>query len=227
MIWLDKKIVLGSGSPRRKLLLQEIGLDFRVLISDTDETPLPHHSGEEIAIHLAQEKAEALKDKINENEILVTADTIVWLDELFGKPLNEKIAFEMLKKLNGKKHIVFTGVCLLNKNFKVSFHVESSVYFKNLSDNEIKEYIQLYKPFDKAGSYGAQECLPHGINPCSDKEINFMKSYGLEKLFMNTQTIDSRKRIPLIDHIDGSYFNVMGLPIVELVDELKSIEYGK
>jgi septum formation protein len=221
MIKVNKKIVLGSGSPRRKLLLKEMGIDFRVLVSDTDEIPLSHHTGGEIAVHLAEEKAEALRDKISDDELLITADTIVWKDELLGKPKDANEAFEMLKKLNDKEHIVYTGICLLDKNNKKSICVESKVIFKRLTEDEIKEYISLYKPFDKAGSYGAQECLPEGKNPCSEAEIKFMKNNGFDKLFENTQTSDTRKRIPIIDHIEGSYFNVMGLPIVELVEELK------
>src|SRR6188768_4287629 len=114
MIRLDKKIVLGSGSPRRKLLLEEMGIDFRVLVSDTDETALPDQNGKETAVYLSEEKAKALSNKINDNELLVTADTIVWLDEMLGKPKDENHAYEMLKKLNGKRHIVYTGVCLLD-----------------------------------------------------------------------------------------------------------------
>jgi len=223
MIRLNKKIVLGSGSPRRKQLLQEMGIDFRVLVSNTDETPLPHHSGGEIAMHLAEEKAVALRNSITEDEILITADTIVWMDSLLGKPKDASEAYEILRKLNGREHIVYTGVCLLNNFIRKTICVESKVVFRKLPDDEIKEYIQLYKPFDKAGAYGAQESLPEGKNPCSQEEIDFMKKYDLENLFENTQTKDTRKRIPIIDHIEGSYFNVMGLPVVELVRELELI----
>ncbi len=223
MINLDKKIVLGSGSPRRKQLLKEMGINFRVLISDTDETPLPHHSGGEIAMHLAEEKAEALRDKIDDDEILITADTIVWLDTMLGKPKDENEAFEMLKRLSGRDHIVYSGVCILHRGNRKTICVDSKVIFKKLSDQQINEYVHLYKPFDKAGAYGAQETLPEGKNPCSREELDFMKENELERLFENTQTADTRKRIPIIDHIEGSYFNVMGLPVVELVRELAQI----
>jgi septum formation protein len=220
---LNKKIVLGSGSPRRQLLLKEMEINFRVLLSNTNEIPLPHLTGSEIAVHLAEEKAVALKNQITDDEILVTADTIVWMNELFGKPADEKEAFGILKKLNGKVHFVYTGICILKGEFKLNFYSESKVFFQKLSDDDIRQYILLYKPLDKAGAYGAQECFPEGKNPCTEEEIIFMEKYGFENLFSNTQTRDSRKRIPIIDHIEGSYFNVMGLPVARLYEELVSI----
>ena len=221
MIQLNKKIVLGSGSPRRQLLLKELGLNFRTLISDTAEIPIPGLMGRKIAEYLSDEKAEALKNKINKDEILITADTIVWLNShILNKPANSEEAFNMLSSLSGRKHQVYTGVTIINASTKKTFSVESSVVFKILNENEIRKYISEFKPYDKAGSYGAQECLSEGINPCSENEIKFLNKYQLDNFFEKTLAPEKKKHIPMIDHIDGSYYNVMGLPIVELMEEL-------
>ncbi len=221
MITLNKKILLGSGSPRRQILLKELGVNFRLFKSNTDEIPLPHLLRGDIASYLAEEKANALQGNIHDNEILVTADTIVCIgDQMLGKPADTNEAFDMLTKLNGKQHQVYTAVCIQDQKKRKTICVETDVTFKKLNDDELLEYIDLYKPFDKAGAYGAQECLPIGINPCSEKEKEFLKKYSIENLYERTLSTENKKRIPLIDHIDGSYFNVMGLPIVELIEEL-------
>lgn len=223
MIQLNKKIVLGSGSPRRQLLLKELGLNFRTLISDTAEIPIPGLFGGKIAEYLSEEKADALKNKIYEDEILITADTIVWLNSsMLNKPTDSNAAFKMLSSLSGCKHQVYTGVTIINATSKKTFCVESSVVFKTLKESEIRKYISEFQPFDKAGSYGAQECLSEGINPLSEKEIQFIKKYNLENFFERTLAPEKKKHIQMIDHIEGSYYNVMGLPIVELVEELVS-----
>ena len=216
-----KKLLLGSASPRRIFLFRELGLDFRVLTSETKEIPLPHLVAGDIAVSLAEEKAMALESKRERNELLITADTIVWhFSKMLGKPADSAEAFEMLKLLNGQKHHVYTGVCIMDGQTKKSFQVRSDVVFKKLSDEELKNYIKLYSPFDKAGSYGAQECLPDGMNPCSETEKIFLERNGLTDLLDSTISC-GKSRIALIDHIEGSYFNVMGLPIVELISELE------
>lgn len=221
MFNFKKNILLGSGSPRRKILLEQLGINFRVVVSNADETPLPFLERSDIAKYLSEEKANALKNKINDNEILITADTIVWLDSfMLGKPVNPEDAFNMLNLLSGKKHQVYTGVTLTDIISTKTFCIESNVVFKKLNEIEIRKYIQEYEPFDKAGSYGAQECLSNRINPCSVKEKQFLKTNGLQSFFENTQFPDTKNHIEIIDHIKGSYFNVMGLPIVELIDEL-------
>ncbi len=225
MFNIKKKILLGSGSPRRILLLKELGLNFRVLISDADETPLSDHLRGDIAKYLSEKKAEALKNKIHENEILITADTIVWLDSsMLGKPANSEEAVEMLNLLSGRRHQVYTGVTLTDQSSKKTFCVESNVVFKTLNEIETRKYIQEYQPYDKAGSYGAQECLMEGVNPCSKKEIQFLKNHGIELFFERTLAMDKKKHIPIIEHIQGGYFNVMGLPVVELIDELEAFD---
>ncbi len=225
MLKLKKSILLGSGSPRRKLLLKELGINFRILISNTDEIPLPSMVRGEIAKYLSEEKADKLKSNILENEILITADTIVCLgSKMIGKPGNYDDAFSMLKLLSGQKHQVFTGVTLTDRSYQKTICVESNVVFNVLDDVEIRKYILEYQPFDKAGSYGAQECLMEGINPCSAKEITFLKKYAFENFFQQTLIPETKVRIPIIKEIEGSYFNVMGLPIVELIEELKNFD---
>ena len=217
------QIVLGSGSPRRKQLLSECGFNFIVRTKEIDETPPIGLVRADIAMKLAEMKASALEDTITQNEILVTADTIVCLDDLvLNKPKDAIHASEMLHLLSGKGHQVYTGVCILSRTKKVIFSCETDVYFNRLSDELIEKYIQNYSPYDKAGSYGAQECLPAGLNPCSAKELEFMKTINKSDLFEKTLIKSEKENIPIIQKIEGSYFNVMGLPVVELVDRLNS-----
>jgi septum formation protein len=217
-------IVLGSGSPRRKQLLAECGFNFIVRTKEIDETPPAGLVRSEIAEKLAEMKAEALSDSITEDEILITADTIVCLNDLvLNKPGDAVHASEMLHLLSDRLHQVYTGVCIVSKNQKTVFSCETDVVFNNLSDELIEKYIREFSPFDKAGSYGAQECLPPNINPCSASELEFMRSIGKPNLFENTLVRSDKENIPIIKSINGSYFNVMGLPIVELVNRLNSI----
>lgn len=212
-----KKILLGSGSPRRKQLIEALGFTFRVKQSHTEEIPKPGLRRNEIAEFLAEEKADALSDDRMNDEILITADTIVCLgDKVLNKPGDEDHAMQMLSELNGNTHQVYTGVCIISNSGKKLFSVESDVTFNVLSNDELLSYVRQYKPFDKAGSYGAQECLPARMNPCSESEISFLEKHQLDNLFSETLTNNDHNVIPLIKKIDGSYFNVMGLPIVEL-----------
>ena len=144
------------------------------------------------------------------------------MDEIvLGKPGDSAHAFKMLQLLSGKTHQVFTGVCLMDLHSRYSICVQSNVHFHTLSDIEIKHYIEVYRPFDKAGSYGAQECLPEGVNPCSKEEKIFLERIGEKDLYERTKSKSHAERIPLINYIEGSYFNVMGLPIIELAEELE------
>jgi septum formation protein len=211
------KIVLGSGSPRRKQLLSEAGFHFVVRTKEIDETPPPGLVRNQIAEKLAEMKSDALRFDLAPDEILITADTIVCLgDKVLNKPLDESHAFEMLKALNGNTHQVYTGVCIRKNGESTVFSVKTDVEFNILSDEAIRDYIATCKPFDKAGSYGAQESLPEGINPCSADELKFMRSIGKPDIFKNTLTTGITIKKPLIKGITGSYFNVMGLPIREL-----------
>ena len=152
--------ILGSNSPRRKEILKEIGLDFSIYPSNIDENFNKEINLEDIPVFLAEKKANALKNKLKENDILITADTIViYKNELLSKPENSYQAKEMLEKLSGKSHKVITGVCLLSKNNKSIFSSKTIVTFNDLDKFEIEFYINKYKPFDKAGSYGIQEWI--------------------------------------------------------------------
>lgn len=155
------KILLASKSPRRRQLLSELGYPVEFVDIDIDEhvgTPLP--SGE-VAEHLACRKAAAYpKEKLDGETVLVTADTVVVLEErILGKPADRAEAICMLQRLAGRRHTVYTGVCLLTQKEKISFTERTEVYFRPLSDQEIEYYVDHYRPMDKAGAYGIQEWI--------------------------------------------------------------------
>ena len=183
------EIILASKSPRRQQLLSDLGLKFTVRSMDVVEE-FPEGLGmTEIPIYLAELKAEAFRRHLQENQLVITADTIVWLEgQVLGKPVDYADGFRMLSELSGKKHEVVTGVCLLSAKKKTSFFALTDVWFKSLSNEEIHYYLENYRPYDKAGAYGIQEWIGYvGIN-----------------------------------HIEGSFFNVMGLPIQSLYEQLKT-----
>ena len=155
------KIILGSQSPRRKELLKGLGFYFEIRVKEIDETFSDKLKKQEIPIYLSQQKAADFKNEIeNENILLITCDTIVWInDYALNKPVDIAEAIRMLKTLSGNVHEVFTGVTLTSKEKQVSFFEETKVYFKDLSNEEIEFYIDQFKPFDKAGSYGVQEWM--------------------------------------------------------------------
>ena len=189
MLKLDYHIILASNSPRRRELLSGLGLDYEVrTLPGIDESYPDTLSGEEIPVYISSTKASAYLDALKENELLITADTIVWLDgRVLGKPSDEEDARQMLRDLSGKTHQVITGVTLATTSFQKSFASVSQVTFATLTEEEINYYVTHYHPMDKAGSYGVQEW------------IGFI---GVER-------------------IEGSYFNVMGLPVQRLYRELK------
>ena len=153
-------IILGSNSPRRKKILEELGLKVKVIGSNIDESIIQHKNLEKVPIILAKKKAFALKNKIKSNDLLITADTIVLLkDEILTKPQNEEDAKRILSKISSKTHQVITGVCILINGKEYSFSNTTEVSFDKLDLNEIDFYIKKYKPFDKAGSYGIQEWI--------------------------------------------------------------------
>lgn len=187
-----KKIILASKSPRRRELLAGLDLDFEVRvipgIAENYPDSLP---SERIPQYIAVEKAEAYKGSIAPDEVVITADTVVILnDEIMGKPKDDAQAREMLHKLSGKTHQVTTGVCLTTVSSQKQFHVTSHVTFKLLSDDEIDYYVSHYHPLDKAGAYGIQEWIGY---------------VGVTRL-------------------EGSFFNVMGLPVQRIWEELKTIK---
>ena len=192
-------IILASKSPRRHFLLKELGLDFEIKTKEVDESFRKKLNGKQIALYLCKKKAEAFKSELKPNDLLITADTIVWINnKVLNKPADYDEAMKMLKLLSGKIHTVFTGVCLTcplheergsrgkNSVRQKNFVVSTKVYFKKLTEKEIDFYVSKYKPYDKAGAYGAQEWIGY---------------VGVKKII-------------------GSYFNVMGLPVKELYEEL-------
>ena len=187
------RIVLASNSPRRRELLSGLGLEYEVrTMPGLDESYPEGLSMEEIPQYISRKKAAAYS--LGADEVLITADTIVWLDgEVLGKPADEEEARQMLRKLSGKTHQVVTGVTLTYRNEESlshhSFASVSQVTFAQLSDAEIDYYVTHYRPLDKAGAYGIQEWIGYiGVTS-----------------------------------IEGSYFNVMGLPVQRLYIEMKKL----
>ncbi len=181
-------LVLASQSPRRMKLLEEAGIPFRLAIPLDIEEKYPDGLDKfQIPVYLAELKSKAYGE-IAENEIWITADTIVWQkNRVINKPRDAEDAFEILTSLSGSMHEVITGVCLRKRSGIRTFYSHSEVYFSKLSAEEILHYIETCKPYDKAGGYGIQEWIGY---------------IGIEK-------------------INGSYFNVMGLPVQKLYRELE------
>ena len=183
------RLILASNSPRRKELLAGLGLDYEVrTLPDVDESYPESLQGGDIPLYISRMKADAYKPMLQSDELMITADTIVWMDGMvLGKPRNKYGAIEMLKQLSGGVHYVYTGVSITTQTRQESFYVATEVRFANLTDEEIEYYVDTYQPMDKAGAYGVQEWIGY---------------IGVE-------------------NIQGSYFNVMGLPVQRLYTELK------
>lgn len=184
-------IILASNSPRRRELLSGLDVDYEVRILDNIDESYPNDIPlEDVAECLAIKKANSYTNGLLDNEILITADTIVLIDnEIYGKPKDKADALRMLNGMSNKTHRVITGVCLVSTQKSVSFSSTTSVTFGSLDEGEINYYIDKYKPYDKAGSYGVQEWIGY---------------VGVK-------------------HIEGSYYNVMGLPIFRVYEELKKL----
>ncbi len=189
MVAQGYKIILASNSPRRKELLAGLDISFEVRVAkDIDESYPDHLPTRDIAEYISKKKASAYQKMIADDELVITADTIVVLDhEVMGKPKDETDACRMLHELSGHTHQVITGVTLTTKERQISFSVETDVTFKRLTDEEVHYYVNHYKPYDKAGAYGIQEW------------IGYIGVTGL----------------------NGSYFNVMGLPVQRIYEALK------
>lgn len=171
------KVILASNSPRRKELLSGLGVDYEVkTLPDVDESYPDGLSGEEIAKHIARGKAEAYRSLIQADELVITADTIVWLDgTVMGKPKDEEEAKDMLMRLSGKTHQVITGVCLTTASMQKTFATVTYVTFATLTDEEVDYYVTRYQPMDKAGSYGVQEWIGFvGVENLSGSYFNVM-----------------------------------------------------
>jgi len=189
------KIILASKSPRRQILLKQIGLDFKIIPSNVDEDLSIKLKPEEFVKYYAKRKARAVSIK-NSSSLVIGADTIVSIkNRILGKPSNEKESFEMLKSLSGKTHTVFTGVSIQKKDEKIdlTFFDSTNVTFKNLLDEEIGYYIKKYKPFDKAGSYGIQDWFSVCIKKIEGCYFNVV-GLPLNKFYENfTKCINSGK----------------------------------
>jgi septum formation protein len=159
MISLQKKLILASNSPRRKQLLAEAAFEFSVEALPTDESFPDTLPTEEVAAYISREKAEAFRG-IRPEHIILTADTVVIADhQILAKPIDQSDAFRMLRVLSGRSHEVVTAVSILSDDSIQTVSDSATVYFRELADSEITYYIEQYKPFDKAGSYGIQEWI--------------------------------------------------------------------
>ncbi len=159
MLQFNVPFVLASASPRRRRLLEQLGLRFDVRVPDVDETPVPGQSPQDLVLRLALEKAEPIAESLPE-ALTLAADTVVVLDgELLGKPSDEQEARVMLRALSGRTHTVFTGIALLHSRSDrcVTAAVETKVTFSDLADDEIARYVATGSPLDKAGAYGIQD----------------------------------------------------------------------
>ncbi len=172
----NKHIILASSSPRRQHFFNELGLDFEIRIKEVDEIYPSHLTEVEITDFLAKLKARPFQNELRSNDLLVTADTIVWLDnKAIGKPKNILEAKAMLSNLSGKTHKVISSVCITTKSKQTLINDTTLVKFKILSKSEIDYYIENYKPFDKAGSYGIQEWIGYiGIEKIEGSYFNVM-----------------------------------------------------
>lgn len=185
------KVVLASNSPRRKQLLEQLGVNFTTrVLSGIDESYPQDLPVEEIAEYISQKKATAYCERMTEDELVITADTIVVCgNKVMGKPKDSEDACDMLRELSGRTHKVVTGVTITTKDKTISFSTITEVDFAELTEKEITYYVETYKPLDKAGAYGIQEW------------IGCVGVSGMK----------------------GSYYNVMGLPIFRLYQELKNL----
>ena len=171
------KVVLASNSPRRKELLSGLGIDYEVkTLPDIDESFPGGLSEVETATYIARAKADVYRNIMQPDELIITADTIVWLDgEVMGKPVDDEDARRMLRALSGKTHQVITGVCLMTIDSQKAFATVTDVTFCHLSEEEIDYYVERYRPMDKAGSYGIQEWIGFvGVESISGSYFNVM-----------------------------------------------------
>ena len=171
------KVILASNSPRRKELLAGLGVDYEVrTLPDVDESYPDTLKGADIPLFIAKEKADAYLNMMQPGELMITADTIVWLDgKVLGKPKDREDALQMLRAMSGRAHEVFTGVCITTTEWQRSFTAQTMVRFAELSEEEITYYVDKYKPMDKAGAYGVQEWIGFiGVEDISGSYYNIM-----------------------------------------------------
>lgn len=184
----NKKIILASNSPRRKQFLTDLGVTFSIQPANVNEEYPSFLKGKDIALYIAEQKASVFSN-IADDEIIITCDTVVWIDDTsLEKPQNKEDALQMLQKLSGKTHEVISAVCIKSKEKQILFSDTTFVTFNQLSTEDILFYIETYQPYDKAGAYGIQEWI--GL-------------VGIEK-------------------INGSYTNVVGMPMEKLYKNLNA-----
>jgi septum formation protein len=217
-----RSLILASGSPRRAFLLKECGFELTVNPTNASEDFDADMNVAEVPAFLAQRKAEAAYKIIQPNQLILTADTIVIFDnEILNKPESAKQAIEMLTRLSGNTHKVITAVCLTTQDGMELIEENSWVTFRDLKREDIERYVEHFKPLDKAGAYGAQECLPDNYNPCSGYERDFLNRINKPDMLVKSKPAYSVEPLVAIEEIAGSYFNVMGLPIARLYDKIR------
>lgn len=186
------KLILASASPRRQQLMKDAGFTFEVRLKKIAEDYPKDIPIEKVPEYLSKVKAEAFREELKPDEVLVTADTVVCIhDKILGKPANRAEAIRMLQELSGNRHLVVTGVSVTTCTKQLSFSALTNVFFKTLSAGEVEYYVDIYKPFDKAGAYGIQEWIGY---------------IGIER-------------------IEGSFYNVMGLPVQKLYETLRMLQF--
>lgn len=171
------KVILASNSPRRKELLAGLGVDYEVrTLPDVDESYPDTLQGADIPLYIAKEKADAYRNMLQPGELMITADTIVWLDgRVLGKPKDREDALCMLRDMSGRTHEVFTGVCITTTEWQRSFAAQTEVRFAELSEEEMTYYVDKLQPMDKAGAYGVQEWIGFiGVENISGSYYNIM-----------------------------------------------------
>lgn len=186
------KLILASNSPRRKELLAGLGLPFEVrVLQDIDESFPDDLPVSEVALYIAGKKADAYRTIVNDDELIITADTVVIVgDEILGKPVDEADAERMLRQLSGRIHQVTTGVCLLTASQERRFAVTTDVTFKELSDEEIRYYVTTYKPFDKAGAYGIQEWIGYVGVTCLHGSYYNVMGLPVQRIYETIRTLN-------------------------------------
>ena len=185
------KVILASNSPRRKELLSGIGIDYEVrTLPDVDESYPESLQGADIPLYISQEKADAYRALLQPGELMITADTIVWLDgRVLGKPKDREDALQMLRDMSGRTHEVFTGVCITTTDWQRSFAAQTEVRFAQLTEEEITYYVDRYQPMDKAGSYGVQEWIGFiGVENISGSYFNIM-GLPVQRLYRELKAI--------------------------------------
>lgn len=191
MIDIKKPVLLASASPRRQELIKRVGIPFKTMVKDVDESYPSELEGSSVASYIAKKKAAAYEHEIGNGETVITADTIVVVEgKVLGKPTNKVEALAMLQLLSGKAHEVITAVCIRNSHANNCFESRTTVRFRALEMDEMNHYIDQYKPYDKAGGYGIQEWIGH---------------------------------VGIVS-IEGSYDNVVGLPVEALWRELHEMQ---